>query len=293
MNIVEFVKNFVSRISKDDVIDDIDNTIKSLETCVLPISANFKQNTGSFKSKEVKDYLAPFTSTYKGKDKNNIIEVINFTTPLLITNAKYIKSQLEAELEPDVIKEGLTAKKLVLMRAAEHLEFLSRMSLDVLNICCNLEVATINKEVDYEQPHTIINNQVQENLGHYGFLLSSYAVDEAKMKDLIDKTPDTIFNSTNSDLIGSFYGTTEIDPFNVHLMKGFRGNPIYHLRMIYAEFQTRRYKMKKEKKEMLELKILHLKSLNDKNPDPKTEQMINYTQKRINALEREMEEIRG
>lgn len=293
MNIVDFVKNLISRISKDDVLDDIDNTIKVLETCLLPISANFKQNTGSFKSSKVKTLLEPFVSNYKGKNKSDIIDVIATTTPMLLTNAKILKQMLEAEIEPDVIKDGLTAKKLILIRACEHLEFLSSMGLDVLNICCNIEVEDTNKDVDYEKPHTVLSNQTLSNLANYGFLLSSYAVEADKFKAMVDKAPETIFNSMNSNLIGSFYGSSEIDPLNIHVMHNFRGNPIYHFRMVIAEWQTRRYKAKKEKKEMLELKILHLKSLNDKNPDPKIEQMINHTQSRVNKLEREMEDLKG
>jgi hypothetical protein len=61
-------------------------------------------------------------------------------------------------------------------------------------------------------------------------------------------------------------------------------NPIYHLRSILAEWQAKRYKYNKERKALLELRLLQLNMKNSNTSDPKVQKEIEYIQSRVDDL---------
>jgi hypothetical protein len=60
--------------------------------------------------------------------------------------------------------------------------------------------------------------------------------------------------------------------------------------MAIANYQIERYNSNKEKKKVLELRLLHLRLLNDGKNDPKIEKEINYIQRRVDSLDRKIKD---
>lgn len=69
--------------------------------------------------------------------------------------------------------------------------------------------------------------------------------------------------------------------------KGFIGNPFYHIRMLYVDFEHSRYKANIEKKRLLELKLLALEADKDKQGADvnKLNKQIEYYEELITDLE--------
>jgi hypothetical protein len=112
-------------------------------------------------------------------------------------------------------------------------------------------------------------------------VMKNYAIDTAVFRKKLAKVPDIIL--VDGSPIGSVVG--EIDPFSLGIVNNFRGNPIYHIGKMFAERQADRHKLAQEKKSSLELRLLHLKMLNEGNTSPSLEKEIRYITERIEDLE--------
>ena len=291
--VVEFVQSLIPRMAKDDVITDISTTIQEFETLVLPVVSSLRTEKKhiKFKAGVSKSIMASFNGHYKGKGKGHLIDAMDEALPNIITNMKTVRDGLDSSLEADVITAGLTAEKATLLRIAEHGAFMTDYCLDVISCIISDEVEAKSDIVNDNIP-PIKLRKLTENAANFGILLSTYSVEPNVFKEKINTIPPVTFNAETATLIRGTYGDSSLDPFNAIITSNFTGNPVYHLRMVWEEYQNKRFRAKADKKKMLELKVLQLKHLTEGRNDPKVESQIKYIQNRINELEYEMEKMK-
>lgn len=297
MKIFDFIKAMVPRIEKDQILEDLRVTIGELEQVVAPsfLHAADYFRSNQFLSDKNKDLSDAF---YRKFDKGSMAKQSSFIgeiavrIPFIKDNLQFVQSQIEEILERDVISEGLTAKKAILIRTANHLSFISRFSTDLLNVVYVNEAVTADTKVKESlQVAPAIFKHIDRNLSSFAAYLSDYGIPNKDFVKLFENIPDIVVASRNEHAISGMYKEKDIDPFTSPYVQGFAGNPIYHVRLIFAEWQASRYKANKEMKKMLELRLLHLKLVQDKKSDPKLETEINYIQGRVDKIERYMREI--
>ena len=87
-----------------------------------------------------------------------------------------------------------------------------------------------------------------------------------------------------------FY-SDKVDVFN-NLPQGFIGSPIYSVRLVFAQWESDRYRALKDKKRLLELRYLHLKLMKDQNQsDINIEREITHLQKHITTIDYKLSKI--
>ena len=297
MKILAFVQALLPRVEKDRLLEDIRITLSELDAIVEPsysVASDFFRGS-KMKSTDNKDLADMF---YRGFDlqggpkQGNFISDINRRLPFIKANLTYIQGLIEELMERDVINEGLTAKKAILIRAVEHISFVSRFATDLLNLTYVNEAGEVDADVEEAMrlsPGAI--KHVQRNLLTFASLVSNYGIPSKDFEKLVLNIPEIVISSKNSSAIAGMYKEQEIDPFASSYMTGFSGNPIYHLRLLVAEWQANRYKANKDKKKVLELRLLHLKLLQEKKNDPKIENEITYIQNRVDKIEHYLREV--
>lgn len=291
MKILDFIKSLVPRIDKEQVLEDINITKTELTTGVLPMyqTARTSFKTMKFKSKEVKELEKVFLRNYSPSSKNkqeNIIGDITEALPLILANLTYVESQAEELFARDILKEGLSSRKVMLIRAADHIFFITKFAVDLLNVVYVYEAESRNTNIDEDYKGPKRNRDiVSTNIYIFGKLLQLYAIKEKDFKALIDKMPDVIINTDTEDVVKSVYKEHDLDPMAAKLSMNFDSNPIYHIRLVVAEWQANRYKRFLDKKKMLELRLLHLKMLEEQQHSDSLEREIKYIQGRIDTLD--------
>lgn len=289
MNLLTFLGSMLSRLRKDEVMEDLRITAGEFERLVIPAydeaAKFFKSN--KFECKDLQEAIKGFYRNYKGEraDKNIIVE-IHSRLPNLCKNLDYISEQNEALLSSDILKDGLTAKKAIMVRAAEQMSFISRYAMDFLNYVMVCETLARGEQAERSAP--IVEQKIIANIINFARLLTVYGQDPAEFQELLVDLPDVIVNEKNYGALAAVYSSNKIDPLESVVMQGFESNPIYHMRLVVAEWQANRYKVYKDKKRMLELRLLQLKMIDDKNLDPKIEREIEYIQNRVEGLEYKM-----
>jgi hypothetical protein len=291
--LTKFAMALLPSLRKDSVIEDLRITIKeiddSLQDSFRDASEFFKINKP--KSDLYKELSNTFYRNIKDKDRQDtILGEIYRRLPNLRANAVYIKDQLEILLEQDIIKEGLTAKKVLLIRGAGSIAFIVRYSLDLINIMYTAET----KEAGNTNEDLELNKErvkfIEANIGKFAFLVADYAQDPVEFSRLVGTIPDVILNSKTAQAVQGVYGNKDIDPFANGYIQGFSGSPFLFFRTLEAEYQDRRYKENEALKKNLELRLLNLKLQMEKKPDPKLEQLIIHNQGRVDKLTRQIKE---
>ena len=292
MRILDFVRSILPRLRKDQILEDLRITAGELEKSVVPAfddaAKYFKSE--KIKDKEATDAAAVFYRNYKGSRINkHVVLELQEKMDNVVKNLAFVADQNDDLLERDVLKDGLTAKKAILVRSAEQLSFIARFSMDFLNYIYMCETKASDGAV-----HDLVPAQLtalKNNIPNFAAIFGLFAQEPTKFQAAFDSMPDVIVNDKTYASLAAVYADDKLDPLQVLLVQGFQGNPIYHLRLIVAEWQADRYKLMKDKKRMLELRLLNLKMLNEKNPDPKVEQEITYIQNRVETMEYKMKKM--
>ncbi len=293
MFLLDFIKSLIPALSKSEVLEDVRVTESELETTVIPAANQAAENIKIIKlnSQDNKNLINVFFRNYSlSSSSKNILEEIANKLPVVLQNLKESESLFDKEAGKDIIASGVTNRKAILLRAIEQISFISRFTLDLISVlyyneCKNNESVENTDEISLPK---VTIDRVTKNLAVYATLLSVYGDKKFTIEKRLTDLPDVVLNDSTASAVLSVYGDNKLDPIGTPLVLGFENNPIYHVRLVIAEWQANRYKSMRDKKKMLELRLMHLKLLDDKKSDPKLEKEISYIQSRIDSIEYSM-----
>ena len=294
MSIINFIKAMLPRVMKADVEEDLRITEKELSQTTIPqyFSAGNLFKVNKIKSQEVNDFEKAFYKTMDLKSKGpNFIVDIHAALLRLQANLTYLQKLATDILEADLIAEGTTAKKAHILRAAGSISFVSNFALTFLNHILVLESEALSDKGTESDIPPAEKKYIDSRYDLFFKNLNEYSMDPEKFQKAMVEIPDVHLTSKNAASVAAVFKTSQLDPFGGMGLKGFTGNPIYHIRLVVAEWQARRYNANKDKKKLLELRLLHLKSLYENSPNPRLEQEINYIENRVAKLDKAMREV--
>lgn len=297
MNILQVVRAFLPHLDKDRVLEDLRVTSGELDNFALP---SYRQAAEHFKLNKIKsqvniDLVQSFYRVFdlQGMPKQpNVAAEVLKRLVFIKDNTDYILTLAETLYERDIINEGLTAKKAVILKAASAVSFISRYSIDLLNFLYVHEAGVAGADV--EEGMTLSPaalKYITENLPRFARMVSDYGIPTKKFSNIVLGLPEVALGSKTADTVKGLYKDHDIDPFGNQFKSGFTGNPIYHIRLQVAEWQSNRYKANKEKKKVLELRLLYLKEQKEGRVDAKLQQEISYTQDRVDKINRYLSEV--
>ncbi len=299
MKIFSYVTSLLPFFKRNTVLEDLRITRAELKNNIVPLYEEAEKFfiTRKYESKEVQELIAIY--------KRNAERVISPTKNLVVDiarslknvseNAEYVETSLSDLLEEDVIREGLTAKKGVLVRSAEQISFVSQYLADLLNYVYIEESKTVMGKNGGDSIIAPISPAQEkfllDNFVNFVLAMNILGDKPSTFARKIESIPEIVIDIGNESVIKSTFKEDQLDPFNAVAVNGFTGNPIYHLRMVFAEYQANRYKAMKEKKKMLELRLLYLKSVDSGQANAKLEQEVEYIQDRITNIEWKMKKM--
>lgn len=295
---LEFIKKLLPRIQKVDILEDIRITKSEIDKILTPSynQAAIYFKTNKPKSKEY-EYLANifFTNINAKLTKRaiNIVSQINEALPNISKNISYLESVIEEQMEKDVIRDAISARKSLLIKNVSELAMISRFAIDLLDYIYIKE--TDNKFSESNEITPEKENIIRNQIGVFARLIVQYSLKPEDYKEIVNSFVDIILNGKNNLISKKVYENTSRDnPFftvTPEAVSYFTYSPIYHIRLYIANWQVTRYKANEDKKRMLELRLLNLQSNSDNSSDPKIEKEIEYLQNRIERLESELRKM--
>lgn len=296
-HLLGYIKSLMPHLDKDAVLEDARVTKSELELTVIPAvrqaAEHFK--VSKIESLNVKNLSTIFFRNYdlaKASSNVNIASEIYSKLPIVSENLGFIEKEFESIANPDILTEAITAKKAILIRALDQMSFISRYTLDLLTYIYTQETIAADPEAEGELDISKNTTQrVIQNIATYASLLTTYGNKNFMLEKRLDKIPEVLLSEKTADSVVSTFDADKLDPLNTPFAMNFFYNPIYHVRLVIAEWQASRYKANKDKKKMLELRLLYLKMLSDDKKDASVQKEIAYTQERIDSLEYSMKKM--
>ncbi len=288
MTIMQFVKSLIPGIERNELKEDIRITRKELSEKAIPLfnDANNYFIGAGFKSKEAIAINADFMNAFgKNLKYKNMIDVIARSMPTIETNLGFLEGMSDSLFSEKIMTSTITYKKTVLIRASDYIGFASIYSLNLLTLIYFYENKNYDKDgyQSAEMPKVRIE-KIRNNVTNFARILATYSIKPSEFEKDYKEIPDV---KIDDDFINTLESMKEkqFDKFDVPLTSQFEGNPIYHYRLMFAEWQANRYKTNKEKKKYLELRLMQLKMKANGETDPGLEKEIDYLESRISKLD--------
>lgn len=297
MKIPHFLASLLPTFSKDRIIEDINITQSEIVQVTHPAYAiaapDFKSH--KFTSEHLKMYLGTFERHIKGKG-NFIVNIEAGWRPIL-ENLEETKRVIEAVYNDDVAGSGSTYLKANLLQFVELCGFVSKYARKMLIYVYAAETEK------YPESGTVFSDSVKAgdqdwlkaNMQNFCTAWNICVTPVDKFKKAIHEIPDIVVKQESADAMSATIGDKKLDPLGMKLIPVWL-SPIYHIRMMVAQWQTERYHEARAELQLLQLHKLHLEKLRAGKPDAALKQQIEYTENRIQKIStklRDMEEDAG
>lgn len=298
MKIPSFLSSLLPTFSKDRIIEDANITRGEIteftQRAYESAAEAFKNH--KFKSEHVKPFTGAFDRHIKGRGHNFIVNISGGWKNVL-ANLDEAKKLIEATYNEDVGGAGITYLKANLLQFIEMAGFVSKYARQLLIYTYAAETA------EYEDSGVVFNESIppatrdwlKSNIQNFYVAYNIVTTDPHEFQRKIKDVPDIVVKPEAGEALSAAVGDKKLDPFSMKLIPIWL-NPIYHVRMFVAQWQTERYHQAKAELQVLQLHKLHLEQLRANKPDAKLKQQIEYTENQINKIAskiRDMEEDAG
>lgn len=296
MSFITYIKSFLPQFSKDRVAELARINQSEIDTLVIPSykEAEAGLKTRDFKSKSIKDFSNTFKQNVGIASGDNIVTAIRKAMENVSKNNKYISDKTEETFESEVVIAGVTVLKANLIRLLELNSFLTRYSMRFLNYLYILETEAVNADPRYTKDSLSMGEiaWLEKSFLDFCFALRVCSKSDKEVTKLISTIPDVVLGEGAEAVIQTL-GESKVDPFNTKPLSGFTNSPIFHVRLIVAQYQANRYKEQKELKKILELRLLNLQNSQSGKPNAATEKEIDYIQSRVDRISEDLRQAEG
>lgn len=288
MNIVNFVKTLLPSIGRGEVIDDLEKSAVILKQHVIPAYNDAKlvyQHT-AFKSDAIKELSKQWRSQVNKRSNNLVLGIVEMLPRL----EKAIDFAIDQFAEHyDGKSNVLNYRRANMLRYAEMCTFCVNYSWRLLNYIYIAETQYLDPENETSVRDTITQPEAQYVVDMYVPFLVAMGVlskhSEKEVDNYFSKLPDAIVSEQsykNAEIMGN-----EMDTLTMGFLPP-RLNPIYYVRMAYADWQTNRYHAAEKAAALLKVRLNQLEQLRERKSDAYISKEIKILSDELSGIERQL-----
>lgn len=292
-NIFNFIRTLMPSLSKSDIEADLDATIDSFPF-VISVYTQMQevQEVTKFKSKVVNELINEFYKELQRSGMKKPPSGKHFAKDMVAmltqvqSNAGVIQKGIMEATNEVIVTHAMTALRANSIRAAGHLYFMTRYAVDLANMFYIEEVEASGAEMRDE---AMLNKKqrafITENVWIFARLMGVYAEAGDSLSERMGELTGAVLPRESSDEVLAAYGHDKVDIFST-LPNNFIGSPIYSVRLVFAQWEADRYIHLKDKKRLLELRVLHLRLLKEEGQfSPAMEKELGHLQRRVTDID--------
>lgn len=283
-----------STVKQDDLIKDLSSVCQGLSTSLLPCIENFISNAEESELEKIES-LSLITKDLSCKSRINALEKIKEVMESIVNDEYKYKRVISNVFSNVTTDKTITIRELAVMNLIDTFSVFESYSYDLVfdinaGLSSNFEISKMTstrmlryidfyikivKELHGKNADKI--TKIMEDLG----TSSVYEIVELPegMKEEVLKE-----NNHEDGLFSSFKNFLGMDTKPI-TKSGFIGNPIYHLGMLWVDFQKYRNDKRILAKQATEQILLELKMKRSESYDPKVEKQIEFYSQRLHELE--------
>ena len=279
--LIETVRGMNHTVSRDAVLEQLDNNLTAINADVIPgltsIKAFFKETDADLKDYPLLSSLDRMAKL-KSKDAADLVSKLIKLYGSFSSSGSLLRSTMLDELPEVLTMNVITARQSALLQVNKDM---ASMTLYVLDL---MLFATQNSESSIKMLK-IKENAIKANLQPYSSAVKAYHGHVSKIVKDIPKVASVVM-SGDSDKTSMLEGVVKKQGKLIDFAtSGFVGNPIYHIRTYFIDREVAKYNVLKDKKKILELKILDLKVKRTGEVDPQLERQIEYYEEKLDKTE--------
>jgi len=272
-------------INKEDVKSAAESTFTSIAKNVYPATKDILDSEEYFTSEDSKLNILLNIGNSLSLDTTNPKDVVKALSTFfkdIIAEERAFLQLIDKNIGDKVFVKTATAQELAIMKTIGNITSISLYSLDLFYFIIS------GADTEYSDKKL---QEIKEGVPDFVNIVRSYIGrfdKHVKELDKVSKTHiDTTKHASLMDKILSRDGAMVTMP----TMDGFTNNPIYHIRLWFASNQVDKYEALKEKKRILELKLLELKMASGGKHDAKLAKQIKYYEDKVSGLEYDIKDI--
>lgn len=280
-----YVKSLFHTIKKEDVVKTLDFVFNNISQDVLPTLTDVIENADIklIENSKILKNLSTFADM-RAKNNKEFLVKLKAIFEDFSSNYKLFATTVDNELNDIVTNSATTPKDSAILKIINDIGAMNIFILDLLYI--------IIMDKENSVLPSIKVKTVEANIPDFAQSLKFYSKDFEKIIKDIPKLSDTIMNINDgkeSMLSGvlQHIGLLTLLPQT----NGFINNPIYHIRMWMVDREVAKYESLKDRKKMIELRLLELKLEDKGESDAALQKQIQYYEEKINKLEYEIAKL--
>lgn len=290
--LTDFIKSLATHIKKSTVQNEVNATLKELSTVTMPMvkSLGDASSVNAFKSEFFGVFESQLRDNLKFARKGGNAWLDLYAALVNVqANTETLKKMVDELLQEDTLRDGITVRSAQLVRLSGACSFVNSYTAELCDYAVTQEAVKLGSP-DNTPPAQA--KHIRENLERFCRILQDVSMAPKDFNKILSDVPDAYIKGGDADLITSLFTPKQIDPFgSIRSTDGWTGSPIFAGRMMWESWQADRFHNLKERKKMMELRLIHLENVRAHSPNPRLEAEIEGLQSRINKYDRKIREI--
>lgn len=292
MKPAQYIASLVPSFARDQVLEDLRITRAEIKEGTLPSYETAAElfKGWKFKSKPLEKMFADFHRITHLKGQT--IEAVHGGWKQVLVNLDTLEDLIVKTFNPEIASGGLTYAKAQALQFVEACAFASKFARKFLWYVYVLESAEY-AEAGTKVEHAMApaeRHWVEANFPAFCQAFAIVTVGDSKLKHALDTIPEIVVTADNSTTLPHTVGDSRLDPLKMGLVAAWM-NPIYHLGMVVAEWQAKRFKAAQEEVRLLQLRKLNLERSAKGQPDARLQREIEYMEGRIQSLNYDIDKM--
>jgi len=268
-------------VQRESVLTQLDNNLTGINGEIIPAITEMKKYFKEINA-DIKDY--PLLSSVdrvaklRSKDAADLLSKLVKLFGAFSSAGSSLKSVMMDELPEVITMNTATARQLAVLQVNKDMSMMSLYVLDLLLLVSQNSESAI-------QMVKMKEKNIRAEVSSFSAMVGAYSGNISKIvKDLpkVANTEVTADSTKFSMMENILKKQGKIINFPTI---GFTGNPIYHIRTFFVDAEIAKYETLKDKKKILELKILDLKVKRTGDVDPQLERQIEYYEEKLDKTE--------
>lgn len=291
MRILDFLKTMLPTFKKKDLLGDLNTTLSNLNECTIPVYDKYAQEMRSFNfsTQEAKSLISAFQSHVKQRKGNIIVTIAHGLHEAADVGASMQKS-IDKRFQDDISRDGLTYNEAQTLQILSAFSFFERYARRLLSYLIILETGKFDNGNSMTSLTDGHKQYIIQYFTPFCMLLNAYTQGAKAVLDALKNVPELEIIPENDAAIVAIQGKDKVDPFRMGLISA-NVNPFYWWGMRKAISAVKRYDEAKEERNMLELRLMHIKNLQQGQNNPDIEKEIQYNEDRLSRIQAEIRDF--
>ena len=281
MRILDYLRNMVSSITKDELKEKLRILSQSLQKA-LEAFMGAESVLTTFKSKAGQQFEDDLSKTVRLPPRMTPVAYIRQVLTNMGLTLEMIQAIAEKSYGKDITIEGITYRRAELLRTIGYMDFVASYSTQLLHYLLVAEAAIAAKDhaPGSERPRPELQ-WLKTNQAAFFSLLVTFSKPSREITKLLESIPDIVIGEDDDKIIAPQVGFSKLDPLRNNFIPGI-SNTSLSIGIWWVGYQVAKYERLKEDVRSIELRLEQLRLQNEGKSDAQLERTIATYERYLN-----------